>query len=255
MSILGLTIDYGPYGWLDNFDPTWTPNTTDAENRRYRFENQPTIALWNLAQFGSALMPLVENATSLEAGLEVYRQRFVEGHTAMMQRKLGLDLATHESAAEREALVLDLLLLLPVVQTDMTLFFRGLSDFSCEMGEPAREVPAALLAAYYDPSELSTDYVGRLHRWLTRYQRAMRGVLDIDRRARMNAVNPKYVLRNYLAQEAIDKATVGDFSMVQTLLEVMERPYDEQPEAQHLAAKRPDWARQRAGCSMLSCSS
>ena len=121
----------------------------------------------------------------------------------------------------------------------------------------AAELMTPLMDAYYTPDALVDDKRARISNWIRRYQERLRqdGVPDAVRRERMNAINPKYVLRNYLAQLAIDKAEEGDNSMVVELLELLRRPYDEQPSKEEFAAKRPDWARHRAGCSMLSCSS
>ena len=114
-----------------------------------------------------------------------------------------------------------------------------------------------LMEAYYVPDQLTDEHRTRIGNWLRGYgHRVLRdGTPDALRRERMNAVNPKYVLRNYLAQLAIDKAEQGDFSMVGELLELLRHPYDEQPGKEEYARKRPDWAREKAGCSMLSCSS
>ncbi len=248
MSILGLTIDYGPYGWLEDYDPRWTPNTTDASGRRYCFGNQPRIALWNLNQLANAIYPLIGNPEPLQASLEGFASRFNERWQAMMASKLGLS-AFEDGDGE---LIEETLRLLGMVETDMTLFFRLLADLDDDAD------PRALLApAWYLEDQLTDEYFVHLDDWVKRYRaRLSRDGRDHDaRRAAMNRVNPKYVLRNYLAQVAIDAAEKGDYAEVETLLDVMRRPYDEQPGREDYAARRPEWARHRAGCSMLSCSS
>jgi uncharacterized protein YdiU (UPF0061 family) len=257
MSILGLTIDYGPYGWLEDYDPNWTPNTTDAQGRRYRYEQQPRVALWNLAQLANAIYPLIEQVEPLQAALDGYMRRYEAGWRTMMAGKLGL--ATFQEDTD-EPLASDLLGILALVETDMTIFFRNLADVQLTddaLAQVEEAIPEPLLAAYYVPAQLTPEYRARLGQWLRRYGERVRteGVAPEERRQRMNRVNPKYVLRNYLAQLAIDKAETGDPSLVSELLDVLRRPYDDQPGQDHFAEKRPDWARHRAGCSMLSCSS
>jgi len=255
MSILGLTIDYGPYGWLENFDLNWTPNTTDVEQRRYRFGNQPQIAYWNLGQLANAIYPLIEQVEPLQEALAVYKLTFEQNWQAMMAGKLGLN--AFDPATDGE-LCTELLELLALIETDMTLFYRQLAKIDINVGPVDYEVILNLLSiAYYVPEQITPEYKSRLTVWLERYLKRLKidGTADDLRRQRMNAVNPKYVLRNYLAQLAIDKAEQGDFSMINELLELLRHPYDEQPDQEEFATKRPDWARQRAGCSMLSCSS
>jgi uncharacterized protein YdiU (UPF0061 family) len=253
MSILGLTIDYGPYGWLEDYDPTWTPNTTDAMGRRYCYGRQPQIAHWNLAQLANALFPLIGETEPLEEALRDYSRHFEQGWQAMMAQKLGL--MTFEPASDR-LLVEEMLRLLPEVETDMTLFFRNLALVPREPAS-AEELLEPLRIAYYRPEQLTDAYRHRLHGWLNRYTERLRrdNLSDEQRRQRMDAVNPKYVLRNYLAQMAIDKVSTGDYALVEELLEVLRHPYDEQPGRERFAEKRPEWARHRPGCSMLSCSS
>jgi uncharacterized protein YdiU (UPF0061 family) len=258
MSVLGLTIDYGPYGWLDDFDPDWTPNTTDAAGRRYRFGQQPAIAHWNLVQLATALYPLIGAVEPLKAALEGYQRDYTEGWQAMMARKLGLDAF---DPAEDGPLVSELLSVLPLVETDMTIFFRNLADVGPEAlsgGEPGdAHLMAPLMEAYYAPEAIPAEVRARTAAWLRGYVRRLggNGAADAERRRRMNAVNPKYVLRNYMAQLAIDRAEEGDFSLVRELLDLVRRPYDEQPGMVRYFARRPEWARHRPGCSMLSCSS
>ncbi len=258
MSILGLTIDYGPYGWLEDYDPNWTPNTTDAQGRRYRFGHQPQIAHWNLVRLANAIYPLTEDAPPLEAALGQYVETFQQEYRSTMAAKLGL--RAFDPASDME-LFNELLTILQLVETDMTIFYRKLARLpitdQAEKQAMGEDRLTPLLDAYYDPAALTTEYRSRIGNWLDQYELRVHrdGASDAERAERMNAVNPKYVLRNYLAQLAIDRAEDGDYTLVNDLLELLRRPYDEQPEQETFAAKRPDWARQRAGCSMLSCSS
>ena len=275
MSVLGLTIDYGPYGWLENFDPSWTPNTTDRSRRRYRFANQPGVALWNLIRFGEALVPLVSSTESLERALGTYEQTLSSSLRGMWLEKLALRPRGEPADADPDRfagdpaplgislgdeLLDDLLAVLQLAETDLTLFFRRLPLLPADRSTLERS-DAALLEplgpAFYVPEQLDAAVLARLADWLRRY---LRRALDEDqpeaeRVRRMNAVNPKFVLRNYLAQLAIDRAEQGEPEGVRELLDVLRRPYDEQPGREAFAEKRPDWARHRPGCSMLSCSS
>ncbi|MBL1433940.1 MAG: YdiU family protein [Gammaproteobacteria bacterium] len=257
MSILGLTIDYGPYGWLENYDPDWTPNTTDANGRRYSFANQPQIAHWNLAQLGSALVPLFDDADALQQVLNQYPQYFEQGRQKMMADKLGFQCYIPEIDG---ALIDELLEILACIETDMTIFYRRLAliDVDVALDEVTDQALMAPLSdAYYLPEQVTVNYSHRLGEWLRAYvQRLRKDARDnAVRREQMNTVNPKYVLRNYLAQLAIDKAEADDFSLVNDFLALLRQPYAEQPEHEEYAVKRPDWARNRAGCSTLSCSS
>ena len=257
LSILGLTIDYGPYGWLEDYDPYWTPNTTDAAGRRYCYGRQPTIAHWNLAQLANALHPLMGDPAPLEQALTDYSRRFEEGWQAAMAAKLGLKAFAADTDT---ALVQDMLGLLAEVETDMTLFYRHLAEIPAGTADdrPATETLAApLMPALYQPEQLNPAYLEHLGSWLDRYRARLRhdGLDDRERQQRMDAVNPKYVLRNYLAQLAIDDIAAGNFSLTRELLDVLRHPYDEQPGRERFAEKRPEWARHRPGCSMLSCSS
>ena len=252
MSIVGLTIDYGPYGWLENYDVNWTPNTTDAANRRYRFGQQPAIAQWNLLQLANAIYPLVGKAEPLEAVLQDFARSYTSAWRTMIARKLGLRDFEPESD---QVLVEELDAVLQLAETDMTIFFRSLADV-----DPNRtdgDLIEPLRNAYYVPDQLTSEVRQRIEAWLRTYAARLRkDELHVDvRRAGMHAVNPKYVLRNYLAQLAIDAAQLGDYAPVNELLEVLRNPYSEQPGRDSFAEKRPDWARHRVGCSMLSCSS
>jgi uncharacterized protein YdiU (UPF0061 family) len=263
MSILGLTIDYGPYGFLDDFAPDFTPNITDAQGRRYRYATQPRVALWNLVCLANALHPLVEDVPALEGALEAYGKTLDAARARHVAAKLGLQELNDEELTGEGAvripdttLVDDLTELLTTVETDMTLFYRHLADVP-STARSEEELLAPLQVAFYDPTSVSASHRASLATWLSRYLSRVRedGTTDEARRERMNGVNPKFVLRNYVAQLAIDAAEQHDGSVVKELLDVLSRPFDEQPGKERYAEKRPEWARNRAGCSMLSCSS
>lgn len=257
MSILGLTIDYGPYGWLEGYDPAWTPNTTDAQGRRYRYGNQPRIALWNLAQLANAIYPWVDDVDALQDALESYRREYDQCSQRDMANKLGL---VAFDPSKDQVLVENLLQALQITETDMTIFYRLLSGISAQqMNAPDEVLVDVIRDSYYtEPGiEAKTAMVNWLRSYMLRLQQdyVISGNDDEQRLLRMNRANPKYVLRNYMAQQAIDLATQGDNTELEKLLELLRRPYDEQPEHNAYFAKRPEWARSKAGCSMLSCSS
>ncbi len=247
MSILGLTIDYGPYGWIDDYDPDWTPNTTDAQGRRYRFGQQPQIAFWNLTRLANALAPAFASHDPLHAGLQRYAEVYADADRDNIARKLGL----RECGVEDIERMRSLHELMHTAEVDMTLFFRALADI-----DPGAPTLSPMREAFYSEQKMhnaESDFNAWLADYAARLQRD--AAPDAERRDRMNAANPKYVLRNYLVQQAIDRAELGDETGVIELLDVMRHPYDDQPGRDDFARRRPDWARERAGCSMLSCSS
>jgi uncharacterized protein YdiU (UPF0061 family) len=258
MSILGVTIDYGPYGWLEPYDPDWTPNTTDAEGRRYRFGNQPAIALWNVARLCEAFFPLVRDEGRLHVSLGIFKETFESTHTGVLLQKLGLDAIEAEKDA---AWINGLFELLEATETDYTLFFRALSNW--KVVDPATSAEdedrflELIAPAFYAPDAPDPELRTKWKHWARVYTERLRtqGIPEDVRHTRMKLVNPKYVLRNYLAQNVIQAAEKGDLSVLERLLRVLETPYDEHPAEENLAAKRPEWARTAPGCSSLSCSS
>ncbi|UYZ59736.1 protein adenylyltransferase SelO [Hymenobacter latericus] len=256
MSILGLTIDYGPYGWLEPYEPDWTPNTTDFSYRRYAFGQQPQVALWNLVQLARAIAHLVPDPEQLRPGLDLYGTTLAETMQAMMLRKLGL--TTHETADDQQ-LIEDMHQVLVDAVMDMTLFFRNLSHLAPALLRDAANEETQLLEFVEANSYAQPGYAGHtvLVQWLQRYLKRLRQEPATPEAIResMLAANPKYVLRNYLAQKAIEAAETGDLSVLNRLMQVLKTPYAEQPEHDDLAAMRPDWAASKPGCATLSCSS
>ncbi|NRA39260.1 MAG: YdiU family protein [Planctomycetes bacterium] len=252
MSILGLTIDYGPYGWLEPYEPAWTPNTTDAQHGRYSFGNQAQSSSWNMMQLINAIYPLTKDKERSQALLDSYSQRVNARWHKMMAEKLGLKSLENETD---ESLAHDVLDVLQLQETDYCIFFRLLSTLpQCTDGEILLK---HVQPAYYDQSFEQQDALAAMRAWLMRYADRLKqdGRDQQQRQQTMDAINPKYVLRNYLAQQAIEKSTAGDHRMIQELLEVLRHPYDEQPGNELYAERRPEWARSRPGCSTLSCSS
>jgi serine/tyrosine/threonine adenylyltransferase len=253
MSILGLTIDYGPYGWLENFDPGWTPNTTDAGGRRYRYGQQPQVVYWNLVQLANALASVVPDTELLQSQINKFPSLYGEQFRLMMGNRLGFADTTETD----DQLIQDLIELLPIAEIDQVIWFRELAMVPLLASTLDDALLAPLVTAFYQPDQIVDETRTKLVTWLRQWQvRVLAdGCSENLVRAQMNAVNPKYVLRNYLAQEAIDLATSGDYSLIEQLLDVLRHPYDDQPGNERFAARRPEWARHRVGCSMLSCSS
>ncbi len=255
MSILGLTIDYGPYGWLEDYDPDWTPNTTDAQGRRYRFGQQAQIAHWNLLQLAEAIYPLINQTEPLEAALQHYADYYRQNSLNMFAAKLGFN----SSSKDIQQLHNDLEKLLRQVETDMTLFYRALANLDpvCKTPFSNNDLDDLFKHSWYQENQITDGYRLNLNSWLEQYRGLVRqsGLQDDERKQLMNSTNPKFVLRNYLAQQAIDGLEQGDDSILRDLMKAMQAPYEEQPEYDQYCKKRPEWARQRPGCSMLSCSS
>jgi uncharacterized protein YdiU (UPF0061 family) len=232
MSILGLTLDYGPFGFMEAFDVDHICNHTD-QGGRYSYANQVPVGHWNCYALANALLPLIKDTDAAQAALEVYVDAYGEQFDALMHAKLGLTTAHAEDRGLFDAMFK----LMQENHVDFTLFFRRLSALRVEVADGER---AALDAPLRD---LFLDRAG-FDAWARLYRARLRqeSSLDAVRGEAMDQVNPKYILRNYLAQLAIEKAQNGDFSEVTRLLAVLERPFDEQPENESYAALPPDWA-------------
>ncbi|HZH08003.1 MAG TPA: YdiU family protein [Lautropia sp.] len=244
MSVLGLTIDYGPFGFLDAFESDHICNHSD-EGGRYAYSQQPDIGEWNCFVLGQSLVPLIGSADAAVQALQVYKGAFEAEYMLQMRAKLGLV----DSRPEDADLLEQLFAMLERGRADFTLFFRGLGT--------VRQNDAAGDTAVRDLCIDRED----CDRWLASYRARLetQALPDEQRRQAMNRVNPRFVLRNHLAEEAIRQANRAlanppperDFSEVRRLAEVLSRPFDEQPENDRFAALPPDWARSIE----VSCSS
>ncbi len=238
LSILGLTIDYGPFGFLDAFDPGHVCNHSDTQGR-YAWARQPNVAFWNLHALAQALLPLIGDSDTALAALEPYKTDYADAMLARWRAKLGLAAAEDDD----RALVDDLLRLMAADRCDFTITFRRLAAFgtTAEAGANAPVRDLFIDRAAFDA-------------WAVRYaaRLAREGSVDAERALQMNRANPKFVLRNHIAEGAIRAARDGDFGETQRVLQVLQRPFDEQDaSAAPYAAFPPDWAQHLE----VSCSS
>ena len=231
MSILGDTIDYGPFGFLDNYNPDFICNHSDT-NGRYSFKNQPSVGLWNLNALATSLTSLLES-DQLIGALKQYEPEFLKQYRTIMASKIGLK----EYQPDDERLINQLLELMQTNNVDHTIFFRSLCAFS-KNNQTVRD-------QFLDRE----GFDGWAEKYLQRL--AQQSSTDAQRHEKMLATNPKYILRNYMAQAAIEQAYQGDYTEVQLLLKVLQSPFDEHPEAEKYAGLPPDWAEQIS----VSCSS
>ena len=248
MSILGLTIDYGPYSFVDNFDPEFTPNTTDLPGRRYAFGNQPSIGYWNLGCLANAILPLLPDKEELVAALETYKDLYWQKYFLMMGRKLGLD----EVRQEDVKLFTQLEETLTSIQPDMTIFYQLLIDLPLYMASK-EEVAKHFEQSLY--SDLTAEQSEALYAFIKVYL-ARINTNKITRQAsqeHMRAANPRFILRNYLLHQAIEELERGENQLFTKLQEALKEPYTDKYD--EFFEIRPGWANEKAGCSMLSCSS
>jgi len=241
MSILGLTLDCGPYGFFDNYQPGYICNHSDYQGC-YAFDQQPNIGLFNLSCFAQAIFPLIDRSPDKAAELakqelETYQSIFIKNYLKLMRQKLGLS----ESHQEDQPLLEELLNLMKIDNVDYTILFRRLCDF--------------------DSEDINNNLAIRdifMHReqfdqWATQYQQRLLKESDADsqRSIKMKQVNPKYILRNYMAEVAINKAEEKDYSEIDRLFKLLQNPFDEQPENENYAGFPPEWAQEIS----VSCSS
>ncbi len=226
MSILGLTLDYGPFGFMEAFDAQHICNHTDQQGR-YSYANQPQIGHWNCYALGQALLPLIGDVDDAQEALAVYQGAFADKMDELLHAKLGLALRQDEDRALFDAMFA----LMQANHVDFTQFFRKLGQLERDTG-----VDAPVRDLFIDRDAFDA--------WALTYRARLRleESNDAERRLAMDLVNPKYVLRNYLAQVAIEKAQNKDFSEVSRLLAILEHPYGEQPGNEAYAALPPDWA-------------
>ncbi|MFZ6801889.1 protein adenylyltransferase SelO [Undibacterium sp. Di24W] len=236
MSILGLTLDYGPFGFMDGYDPAHICNHSDNQGR-YSYQMQPRIGQWNCHALAQALLPLIGDVESTQEALSCYVGQFESSYERVMQAKFGLTTLQ----ADDQNLFTEYLEIMAEAGTDFTLAFRQLSRIQTTSKQ--------------NDNFLRDLFVNRerLDVWLESYRKRLQleHSQDLERQTCMNQVNPKYVLRNYLAQQAIERAEQKDFSEVHKLLTILATPYDEQIEHETYAQLPPDWA----STLSVSCSS
>jgi len=248
MSILGLTIDYGPFSFLDHYDHNFTPNTTDLPGRRYAFGNQPSIGYWNLGRLANTISLLFDDTEGLENALGSYEKIFWDYYYEMMAKKLGFQ----TPGKDEKQIIARFEAVLSSIQPDMTLFYRLLAEI------PSETAPETLLN-HFAPSlysDLQPKEQDELVALLTDYSKMAKnnGLSEEARKNLMNQTNPRIILRNYLLHEAIEELERGENKLFVRLQEAMKQPYTTDG-FEDLVKKRPEWAETKAGCSMLSCSS
>ncbi|MDB5999181.1 MAG: Selenoprotein and cysteine-containing protein [Rhizobacter sp.] len=236
MSILGLTIDYGPFGFLDGFNPNFICNHTDTQGR-YAYSRQPNVGFWNMHALGQALLPLIGDSDLTLAALEPYKAVFAQATLQRMGAKLGLT----TTEPDDPALIESFFRIMANGASDFSITFRKLASFSTSFD--SRNLPVR---------DLFADVTG-FDAWAPLYADRLRREhsVDAERALRMNKVNPKFVLRNHLAEVAIRQAKERDFSEIERLLLILSKPFDEQPEHEAYAGHPPEWAQQIE----VSCSS
>jgi serine/tyrosine/threonine adenylyltransferase len=248
MSILGLSIDYGPYSFVDDYDLNFTPNTTDLPGRRYAFGKQPSVAYWNLGCLAGAIAPLFKSTDELQKALDNYQEVYWKEYYQMMGRKLGLANVGEEDVS----FINEWTKLLANIKPDMTIFYQLLIHIDTEWKEKGDFVNHFKESFYH---ELNDKEQRSLHQMMMAYIKRLKKN-TIDRKASqkiMKAANPRFILRNYILSQAIDEMHNGVDTLFNKLQQAIKEPYSNKWD--EFFAKRPEWATSKAGCSMLSCSS
>jgi uncharacterized protein YdiU (UPF0061 family) len=233
MSILGITFDYGPYGFMEDFNPGYICNHSD-HGGRYAFHQQPGIAMWNLNALAQTFVHLVPQQHLIET-LKTYQTHLLDSYNQLMFEKLGI---LHPTEQDQDILT-SLIELLSNNHPDYSIFFRTLSDYT-----PGQK-PDSVVDLFIDRDSA--------RQWLARYDKRIeqQSGTELNRQLQMKTINPKYILKNYLVQQAIEKAETGDFTEVEKLLNILQQPFAEQPEHERYADFTPDWGKQLE----ISCSS
>ena len=248
MSILGLTIDYGPYSFVDDYDPTFTPNTTDLPGRRYAFGRQPSIAHWNLGCFAGAIAPLLNETEKLSVELDAYADIFIKKYRTMMGNKLGLDKVIGADIA----LINDFEKVLTGIKPDMTIFYQLLIEVPGELNSIDKTLDH-FRESFYE--EQQTKEAEALYKLINSYIARIKknNCTKQESVELMRKTNPRFILRNYLLHQAIEEFEKGDDKLFMKLQHAIRHPYSNQHD--EFFTRRPEWATQKVGCSMLSCSS
>ncbi len=243
MSIIGDTIDFGPFGWVERYDPDWTPNTSDTQGR-YSFAQQGEIVLWNLLRLANALYPVIKDTNSLEDQLNWFKTNYSEAHDQMMNKKLGLKNSSNDFVNLTESL-------LKKYEQDYTIFFRNLSRVN--MNSSFDFFVDILQDSSYDLQLLQKDDL--LQKWFNEYISHLK-VSELENRIlKMEAVNPVFILRNHLLYECSKDLESGNKELFEQLNKALKTPYEVNENTKPFFVKAPDWSFNTIGCSQLSCSS
>lgn len=256
MSILGLTIDYGPFSFLDNYDADFTPNTTDLPGKRYAFGKQAAVGYWNLGCLANAIAPLIEEKEKLVAVIESYEEIYWSKYSRMMANKLGF----MDILPEDHEILTALETMMTAIQPDMTIFYQLLISLPDTIlftkdEEASKKVILPHFHSCFYQLEMTSNEQDLFYDFIVLYLNRLKlnSCSNEERMDLMKKTNPRFILRNYLLHMAITALEKGDDKLFLQLQQAMVNPYSDQGD--QFFNRRPDWANEQAGCSMLSCSS